>query len=702
MKLIKVICMAICLILLLSIVVCADEYADYQSDTAYYSYEYNGFDELSSAPDGYIAKNTIYLSDIGENNSQSAFSDIYFDGKYIYVLDAGTSRILILNQDFTLHSIIDSNEIDVGEYSDTDICFLGASGIFVEEDGSILICDTDRERVLIIHNKVLTGIIHRPDTTALSDQIKFDVKKAVKAGDNYYVTAESVVSGTLVFNEELEFVRFFGSNNVAITGEVLLHALQSFYMSDAQIAARRKFAASKITSVDVDKNGFIVVVSSDPTLTVDGSAVRCLNYKGDDITSNKKKDRFGDREITQTTANTFTDVSVDDDNFYVLLDEKYGRVFVYSEEGILVSQFGGIGSAMGMFSKPVSVEAMDQTVLVLDAKDNAISVFEPTEYSRIKRELLTIIDTGNYDRISILSNDLLKYNTNCQYAYYAKGFVAENKGLYKNAMEYYEKANDRESYAQAFKLYRTQIIKKNFLLVFLVVLIIVFCVIAVSVFLSKGLHKKEGEIYSPLERGKGFPIYCLFHPADGFSQIKQRNVLSKLWLGGIIVAWCWISVVRYFLMGYMHNQNRAQDFNLLIELTKTLGILALFVISNWAICTLIDGKGKPKEIVYTVVYSLIPYVIVLIISLPLSLILTSEEAVLMTMLMTVGKLWTAMVLFVGLLTIHEYSVGKAVFSIFLTVVGMAILLLLIIMFCTLITQVVTFVQSLIQEYSFQH
>lgn len=685
-----------------SLSVKAQEYIDYQSQSAYYSYEYNCYNELSTSPDGYIAKKIIYPSELGIDMNNSKIADLYFDGDKIYLLDSGMSRIIILNKDYSFDRIINGEDISCGNFTGTDCGFIGAGGIFVEEDGKILICDTERERVLIIKDNVLVGIISRPDSSALSENIKFDVKKVAKAGSSYYVAAESVISGTMMFDENLEFVRFFGSNNVAVTAEVLLNSLQSIFRSDEQIAASRKFAASKISSLAVDKNGFVVVVSSDQELTVEGSAVRCLNFKGSDITSNDTDDSFGDKEITKMDANIFTDVTVDKENFYVILDSKYCRVFVYAENGVLVSAFGGKGAEIGLFSQPVAVETMDNEILVLDSEMNAITVFSATDYGNTKRKLLGIIETGRYDEISSLSNELLKYNTNSQYAYYAKGFVAEQTGDYEQALSYYEQANEKEAYAQCFKLQRTKYVKEHFLIIFFIAVFIIAAIVVALLLLSKGLKKKEGMTYASLEYKKGFPLYCLFHPADGFSQIKIRDVLSPWWLVGILGVWVYISIARFFSVGFIHNLNRASEFNILIELAKTLGILLVFVISNWAICTLMDGKGKPFEILYTVVYSLIPYVLVLIITLPLSMFLTLDEAVIISIIMTVGTIWSLLVMFVGLLTIHEYSVGKAVFSIFLSLVGMAIIVLLIIMFFTLIAQTIAFVQSLVQEYSFRN
>lgn len=704
-KTIKILSLIFALLLLLSVLsipVGAEKFNGYEDKAPYYSYEYNCYNELSAAPDGYLPSDIIYISDFGENLQDAVLSDMYYDGKKLYLLDSENGRIIVLNKDYSLIEIITGDDISAGNYTDIDCHFAGASGIFVEPDGKILVCDTNNERVLFIRDRTVVGMIERPDSSALSENIKFDVKKVVKAGSGYYVCADSVTSGTMMFDENCQFVCFFGSNNVAVTAEVLLYTIQRAFMSDEQIAASRKFSASIVASLDVDNNDFVVVVSSDKDLTISGSAVRRLNFKGSDVATNGTNGNFGDKEITVVDANVFSDISVDDQNFYVILDSKYGRVFVYSENGILVSAFGGYGTETGMFSLPVAVETVGNEILVLDSETNSITVFDPTDYGNIKRELLMIIDTGKYEKIAGLADDLLTRNTNSQYAYYAKGFVAEQKGDYETALGYYKQANDQASYAQCYKLLRTKYVKSHFILIALAIILLVAILIFGIVLLNRGLTKKQGMTYAPLEHKKGFPLYCLFHPADGFSQIKERKLLSPVWLIGILAVWVYISISSFFMTGFIFNPNRAVDFDLIVELSKSLGLITVFTVANWAICTLMEGKGKPFEILYTVVYSMIPYVLALLIKLPLSRILTSDEEVIISIIMAIGTLWTVMVMFVGLLTIHEYSVGKAIFSIILTLLGMAIIILLLIMFFTLIAQTLAFVQSLIEEYSFRH
>lgn len=702
-KIIKILALLICLSTLFSLNAIAAEYSNYQAQPQYYSYEYNAYDELSSAPNGYFPSSTVYFDNIPLDMSESKLVDIFFDGKDVYLLDSANARIIILNRDFSFKSVLNHTDISTGDFKDIDLSFTGASGIYVEENGQILICDTERERILFVKDNVLTGIISRPATTVISEDIKFDVTKVIRTGANYYVVANSIVSGVLVFNESLEFVKLFGSNKVTVTSEVLLQQIQNLYMTDEQIAARRSFSASKINGIDIDRKGFVVVVSSDPDLTVSGSAIRCLNFKGSEIDLGQGDAEFGDKLITTSTANAFSDIAIDENNFYAVFDSKYGRVFVYSEKGVLITCFGGIGDEMGLFTAPIAIETIGSDIVVLDSQYNSVTVFKLTDYGKIKRDLISIIDSGDFDRIQKLAYSLLKYNTNCQYAHYAMGFVAEHNGDYKTAMSYYKSANNRASYGQAFKLYRTRYLKDNIMWILVIAAVIIAAIVLAVTYISKGLKKAEGAVYAPLEAKKsGFAIYCLFHPADAFWQIKTRKILSPVWLILVLGLFVYTNVAGFFSNGFIHNMNRAQDFNVVIQLAKTIGLITVFVIANWAICTITDGKGKPMEILYTATYALIPYVAAQLIKMPLTHILTGEEAIIITIITTIGLVWSGVVLFVGLMTIHEYSVGKGVFSVVLTIAGMLVILLLVVMFYTLMGQTLSFVQSVIQEYSLRH
>jgi len=123
----------------------------------------------------------------------------------------------------------------------------------------------------------------------------------------------------------------------------------------------------------------------------------------------------------------------------------------------------------------------------------------------------------------------------------------------------------------------------------------------------------------------------------------------------------------------------------------------VFVASNWGVASFLEGKGTFKDITVTTAYSLIPYIVAQIIAVPLSNILTAEEAVFITIINAIGLIWSGILLLGGLYAIHQYSISKTLWSIVLTAVGMLIILLVAVIFASLLQQAFGFFESLYTE-----
>ena len=65
----------------------------------------------------------------------------------------------------------------------------------------------------------------------------------------------------------------------------------------------------------------------------------------------------------------------------------------------------------------------------------------------------------------------------------------------------------------------------------------------------------------------------------------------------------------------------------------------------------------------------------------------------------IGLVWSAGILFAGMMTVHQYSVSKTLLSFVVTLVGMLIIVFLIVLLITLFMQVLTFIESIVWEVS---
>ena len=238
---------------------------------------------------------------------------------------------------------------------------------------------------------------------------------------------------------------------------------------------------------------------------------------------------------------------------------------------------------------------------------------------------------------------------------------------------------------------------ENIVWIILVIVLIFAAIIILKKVLKAKMKVVDGTAYSPLESKWGLPIYTLFHPVDSFDQFKDRRTESPLIATCIIVAWFIVDTLSFFCTGFSFSTARVTDFNLLIEILKTFGIFILFVSANWSMCTLLNGKGTFKEIYCGIAYALIPYIVSIGISTALSNVLVGSEGVFLTLITSIGLLWSLMIIALALITLHEYSFGKMLSSVLLTILAMAVIGFLIALFYTLMLQVWQFANSLIQE-----
>lgn len=690
----------------------------------YKSYEYNMFDESIVAPIGYTISENITGSYLGLDKELSSPYDIKIaevDGeKHIFILDPGNSRILELDNDYKLvqeyanitvsEEVMKEYEVLVSDQEKRTIAFNGATGLAINLDGDFVVADKTGNRVLIIdkETRTVSSVIYRPDEALNDTGATFSPHKVeIDDRGRYYITSESIALGVMIFGNDGKFIEFYGANEVLSTTQAIVKYIRETFYSVTQLDHQESVTPVIIKNMDFDEKGFLYTVSpyrdAENTKAAVEGLVRKLNYNGDDLVGETVI--FGDIEENSITGQKtwFHDIDVDQNGFLNILDNSRGRVFQYTDTGTLVSVFGANGAQTGAFGGgAVAIESVGDDILVADIKKNAVFVFSPTDYALNVRKALMLMDNNDFEGSAEVWNAILESNDNSYLCYQGLGRIADYQGEYKKAMEYYKLAYDQEGYALAYQQYRQQLIEKYALVVILAVAVIVVLVF----FAMKGIKKltvpAEGQAYSKMESKYGMEFYVLTHPLDGFAQFKTRKLPSYRVSAIIVFAWLIISILDFNCTGFAFSINRSVDFNMPVTLLLTVGIYIMFCVSNWAICTLIEGKGTMKDIFATTAYSLIPYLVTQGIAVILTNVLVPTESVFITIITTIGLLWTAAVLILGMLTIHEFTVGKTIISLLLTLLGMIAMVLLAILLYSLMKQMFSFFISIYKEISFRY
>ncbi|MFA7076057.1 MAG: Yip1 family protein [Candidatus Izemoplasmatales bacterium] len=194
------------------------------------------------------------------------------------------------------------------------------------------------------------------------------------------------------------------------------------------------------------------------------------------------------------------------------------------------------------------------------------------------------------------------------------------------------------------------------------------------------------------------PIRLMIYPLRGYEEFKyenkSKNYVSIFYLIMMII----VQVIAFNGDGFLVNKNNPKDFNLLMTVALILFPVAIFVFANWATTALMDGKGNMSQIFRVITYSFFPYVWMSLLASIISNYITVDEMVFFTALRTVGLALLVYMLFFGMLGIHEYGLFKTVLMFVFTVVAIAIILFIILLFFSLIQQVYAFAKSLYDEF----
>ena len=657
----------------------------------YLGYEYNTSEESVPAPVGYEPLAFYLGSDMG-TNALSQPKDMCFYNNELYILDSGNSRIIVTDRNIKFIRSIGEITID-GE----KLNYKDAQGIYVCDDGNILISDTQGCRIIECTNSGEgVRLFTKPDTPMIDKGLAYNVKKAIRDYNGVtYALVDGINSGAVTYMEDGSFAGFFASNEVEQTAEVILNYIWQKFMTEEQIMNSKNASPSSITNFDIAEKGFLYTV----TQSSEGvSSVRLLNYKGSNIdTETEYGDLEWDRKIKDSVSTTFCDVDADSEKYVYLLDSSRGRVFVYSEDGYLITVFGGMGDRLGTHRSPIAIETNGDRVYVLDDVRGGITVYESNDYMKTVKTALNLLEKGKYSESRSYWEKVLSYNSNSTVAYYGIGLALDEAGEYSEALRYFKLAYENEAYSEAFKEVRKEFIKDNFIWVAFAAAAVIVGLIFLIRFMHRRFRRKNSYERSALEGKYTAPFFTMFHPIDGFECIKQEKRWSLPLTFGILTVLFLTLTAKWFLTGFSFNTDRALDYNVFITLLQAFLIVGVTAIANWAVCTLIEGKGKLIDIVCMLTYSLVPFIITQLAGIVFSNVLMLDEGAFLTAVEIIGIVWSGVLIFTGFMTIHQFSFGKTVLSIIMTVIGIAIIIFLAVLFVGLLQQVISFFKSVWSE-----
>ena len=195
--------------------------------------------------------------------------------------------------------------------------------------------------------------------------------------------------------------------------------------------------------------------------------------------------------------------------------------------------------------------------------------------------------------------------------------------------------------------------------------------------------------------------HSITHPFEGFEDMRWKKAGSMKIASVIVILWFIASIFYNRLYGFQFYIAYDKTFNIIPYIVRSFVLFGAWTVGNWSVCTLLDGEGTLKNICIYSAYALIPYTVQLYINVILSHFLIRDEYVFMQIIELIGVGWTVILLFSAIKSVHQYSFGKTVLAIVLTIGAMLIMLFLLVLLMSLIQQIFIFISTVYTELSYR-
>lgn len=198
-----------------------------------------------------------------------------------------------------------------------------------------------------------------------------------------------------------------------------------------------------------------------------------------------------------------------------------------------------------------------------------------------------------------------------------------------------------------------------------------------------------------------YSLYVITHPLDGFWDLTHEKRGSIAAANIIILLALLTRILRLQFTSSIFVKIIWEYVNIIEIILGFLIPIILGCVANWGLTTLFNGKGTMKQIYMAIGYSLTPYVLIQLPLIFISNLMTVEEAAFYYYLTSFSEIWCGMLILCAVMMIHDYTLGKAIATLLATIVGMMLIIFVILLFFSLVTDAAAYFVSLYKEIVFR-
>ena len=649
--------LAVCIISLLPVTVSAESAATYT-----YTPGVNG--GWVRTQDAYQVTEVI-LQEVTLTQPQ----DMLVKDGILYIADTGSGRVVLY--DLATKEV---NEWGVGELT-------SPAGLYLTNDKQLYVADNGAGEVVLLDEKgAVTQRYGRPTTATFgSDATYRPSKLVVNAAGTIYVVSEGSYDGMIQLDGQGEFLGYFGYNNNPLTA---WDYIADYFFTDEMKAQLTNRVPYSFKSTAIDEKGMIYTV----TQSAERNALKKHDVAGHNLFPNEMVDEVD-----------FVDVCIGPGK-RVYTVTGTGLLFEYDANGEVLFTFGGRAIAEernGVFTTVSAITCdEDGRLYVLDAERGLVHIMKATDYARNYHDAIDLYNSGDYEGSALLWQHIMAVGGTSFYAENYLGQCLYEQGDYKSAAVHYKLAGNIDGYSDAYWQIRNDDIAA--LLPYIVAAIVIFLIARFLI----------DRFYDPEEKEKKSNIWkedtkmlfkVLKHPIDTFYDIRRENK------GHMITAFA-LYVVEYLLFmayflgsGFVLIGNSAQQASVMFLSCIFWAPVMLFVISNFLVCEVGEGKARFRDVFISTAYMFAPFVVLMPFVILISHMITANELALLELAIIAIVGWTVVNLLIATKEIHVFELGEAIAHLLITAFLMAVIVLALSLIYMLCEEMVDMVISVVKE-----
>lgn len=628
---------------------------------------------LVRTQDAYLPDKTI--SSLGLNSPEDLFFD---DSGLLYIADTGNKRVLVYDS---------LREQVVKELAHPD--FRTPRGLYVTEEGQLYVADAGAKAVFRFDGDLaLDHTFLKPDTAVFADTNYEPMKVAVDKAGSIYIIGEGVYSGVIQLAPTGEFLGYFTVNR---SRPSIQQIIQRALFTREQRANLVDVAPGTFSNVFVDKQGIVYTTSMG--LELDGLKKHATNGANMFVSP-----AWGEEDMRDVTVNG---------EGVIFVSSQRGKVTIYSKAGELVFSFGSNVADLdvsGLYgSLPSIAVSPNGDIWTVDGMKGYLQSYKPTVYANTVYEAMTLYEQGRYKDSLELWNQALRLNQMSVLAHNGVGNALFHEGQYEQSMGHFEVAGNRHYYSEAFWEVRNDWLQKTLPLVAIALIALVLLALLIRRLdkkrhirgLLRGMWARLAA--APFVGNVLFALTTARHPLDGYYdlRVKKRGSLPA---ATFLYAAFFVTFILYQTSkGFIYQFVRVQDIDVAGLSAGFFVLLGMFIFCNWLVSSINDGDGTLKQIYMIPAYALLPLLFAMLINLALSYGVTYSESFILSLVEGVGILWSLATLFLGLMTVHDYSFKETVKSLLMTVVFIIIAALVALIFIVMVERLYQFLGTIFQE-----